>query len=554
MKLKTLKVQNFVGIPKAEVSFDKPVTLFVGKNNQGKSTVRDAILFALTGRCRAMKFNKDVANIMYSSDGMLTELDYVDDGGTDNTITRSKSTISINADDRESLHYCLNPSEFIALTAKERSNILAEVLGGGMDEVIEDAIAEHIGNIYETILSELKGSGVKILDVDAFRKQIVEIRRSYKRLIADLPDQALLLGDYKLEEGYDVTADQEVVKTLAERIAKGGQLLADARAMLKTRAEILELEKAIKQIDAEHKDVPSLPCGVSEEKLNITPVYMAILETMLGSTGPKVTCSCPVCKTYVSHKIAQTRLYDLSSWFKKYQPVMDERAAAIVRNEALDYEHDIKSKLLEEALKNVITVEIPKGGEDLLEQLTAERDQAQQRISEFRRYEIDKSTFEKAGTKREALNVLIDECDRIDAALKNGGPVKAAIAVGGRTLPINDVLLRMWNMESLSWSDNGEIKLGDLPIEYASASEKYRAGCVLGIAIAEVSGIGVAALDGFEVLDADNANALFEVIDRCKLNNVLVLASSNRDYRQWPESPDYLSIYEVDQGKVNRIR
>jgi len=226
MQLKHLRIQNFVGVTYAEVTFEKPVSLFVGKNNQGKSTIaKDAPEFALTGKCRAMRFAKDVGNIIRGGDGMLVDLDYIADNGQPVKARRSKSSVGVNVDGRDVLHYCLNPADFIALSAKERAKILSEVLGGGMDELVEAAITEHIGDIDPTILSELKASGTNILDVDALRAQIVEQRRSYKRLIEQLPDKPPLLGDYELDSDYDVTKDQAAVKTLADRISKGGILL-----------------------------------------------------------------------------------------------------------------------------------------------------------------------------------------------------------------------------------------------------------------------------------------------------------------------------------------
>ncbi|MBN2312340.1 MAG: AAA family ATPase [Sedimentisphaerales bacterium] len=548
MKLKTLKISNFVGIKNATVSFDKPVTLFAGRNNQGKSTVKDAIEYSLTGLCRAMKFKKDKTFLTHGGNGMATELLYEDHEGAK---VIARGGVHHDGDDWGVLHYCLHPSEFITLAAKERAGILSAVLGGGMDEVVKKAIIDHIGDINEMVLAEVKGGQVNLLDVDAFRKEIVEIRRSYKRLIADLPDKPPLLGDYELEEGYDVAKDQVAVKTLAERIQKGSDMLAAAKSMLQTKAEIHELEKAIKQIESDKKDVPNLPRGVSKKKLDDAPVLMVLLEDMLK--GSDLKCECPVCSQKTERGQLKAHYDELVKWYDKYKNSVRERTEAELHNQRAETEKQIKEKLLSDAKVRLKDVDIPKGGENLLAQLQNERDQAQARIANFRRFEIDTSAFKEAGRKREGLTELVAECDRIDEALKDGGPVKAAMAAGGQTLPINVKLLNAWGMADLHWFDNGEIHLHGRPIEWASQSERQRAACLMGMALAEVSGVGVAAIDQeFDSFDEPNRNALLGAMTACQLNNVLIFNSTVRDYRQM-ELPDWLSVFGVEQGKFQRI-
>jgi len=546
MKLKTLRVNHFVGVEEAEIGFDKPVTLFAGRNNQGKSTVKDAIEFSLTGMCRAMKFKKDKTYLHRGDNGMATELLYENHEGVEVITNGSRR----NGDNLDVLHYCLNPAEFISLPAKERAKILAAVLGGGLDDVVKSAIAEHIGNIDETVLAEVKGSGINILDVDAFKKEIVEIRRSYKRLIADLPKKPPLLGDYELEDGYDVTKDREAVKALAERIKNGTDMLADAKAMLQAKAEIADLQKALKHIASDKKTVPSLPRGVSKKKLEDAPSIMLFMEDMLKGSG--VNCECPVCAQKTERGKLKAHYDDVVTWYEKYKNVVRKRTEAELHNQRTDTEKQIKETQLKEAKAKLKNKKIPKGGEALLAQLQTERDQAQERIANFRRFEIDTEAFETAGQKREGLKGLVAECDRIDEALKDGGPVKSAIAAGGKTLPINESLLTLWSMSELSWSDNGEIKLGDLPIEYASASEQYRAGCVMGMALAEVSGIGVVALDGYEILDPDNASAFVAACAKTRINNALIFCSSDKNYTD-VQTPEFLGVFQVSQGNVTRI-
>jgi len=64
---------------------------------------------------------------------MTTELLYNDHEGVE---VIARGGVSHNGDNLDVLHYRLNPAEFISLPAKERAKILAAVLGGGLDDVV----------------------------------------------------------------------------------------------------------------------------------------------------------------------------------------------------------------------------------------------------------------------------------------------------------------------------------------------------------------------------------------------------------------------------------
>lgn len=553
MKLRTLKADNFVGLDHAEVMFDKPVTLITGRNNQGKSSIKDALLFALTGKCRAMRFNKEVGNIIRGSNGMAVELEWGEPGNEfAEVIKRSKSTVGVHVDERPVLRYCLNPSEFIALSPKERAKILSDVLGGGLNDVIKQAIIDHIGSINETVLSEVKGSGVNILDIDVFRNQVVQQRREYKRLIEQLSDRPPLLGDYELDADYDIARDQKAVRDLAVRITKGSEMIAQAQRMVDTKAEIFQLGKDIEKLEAGRQKVPNLPRGVSKDKLTMAPVYLSIQETMLSESDSS-QCKCLVCATYTDRKALQLIHDDLAEWYNSYAEKVQAREQAIEHNARIDDELKLKTNLLGLAKSRLVEVDVPKGGEDLLATLQAERDAAQKRMAKYQLWQDANDSFKQAGAKRQSLTALVAECNRIDEALKDGGPVKSAIAAGGRKLPINESLLQVWGMTDLAWSDNGEITLGHLPIEYASKSERQRAACIMALALAQVSGIGIAAIDEeFDALDDDNRNRFFGAVTECGLSSVLVCSSTTRDYSQ-VHVPDWLTVFAVDAGKVTRV-
>jgi len=122
------------------------------------------------------------------------------------TVTRTAKNVSAGADEHPALYYAMNPAAFIGLPPRERGKLLSDVLGGGMRDLIQAAIAEHVVSIPDAIRAEIKGSGVDTCDVDALRAEVVRIRRDLKREIKDVPTRPPTLGDFSLPDDYDVTA------------------------------------------------------------------------------------------------------------------------------------------------------------------------------------------------------------------------------------------------------------------------------------------------------------------------------------------------------------
>lgn len=553
MKLKRLKASAFAGLHDADITFNKPVSLFVGSNNQGKSSVRDAIAFGLTGKARALTKFKDVGNLKSNAgNGQFgVDLEYEDDSGAECEIHRTKSSISVGIDTRDILRYCLHPHEFIPLQARDRGRVLAEVLGGGMDEITKAAIAKHIGNVDETVLAQIKASNISVLNLDVFKAKVVELRREYKRDLSDLPKDPPLLGDFDLDQDYDPEPDKNAVQILAGRIAKGGELLAKVKKQNEVKAGIIDSTKGIENLEDEKVKVPRLPADFSAKDAQDALHFMTLVERSLKDTDAK-TVKCCVCEGSRSRDKMAERMLALTS--------LADSAGKILQRHDHGKQHnaDVEAKIaslnaeLKRFNEQLDPVELPPNGETLLADLQKERDQKKANLAAYDRYAQAMAAHTDAAKRRDVLDGLIKETDRIDSALKDGGPVKSYIAQNGRKLPINEKLLKLWAMEALEWSDNGEISLNQVAIEYASDSEKYRAGCVMGLALADISGIRVAALDGFDILVPSNANAFFAAVRECKLQNVLVFASSEKQYSSEMCS-DWLEIFEVKKGKVTRI-
>ncbi len=547
MKLNRLQIKHFVGIGNADIDFETPVTLFVGSNNQGKSSVRDAIEFGLTGKCRAGDKWKDAKELVRGKGRMGVKLAYQEDDKP-GTAMRSPSTASNDADERPILRYCLRPIEFIKLLPKERAKILSEVCGGGAEKLAKAAIQKHVGEIKKDILKELKDRSVNFLDVDSFRTAVVELRKEFKRVVKD-ESRSPLMQDFQLEPEFNLEQAEAKIEELASRIKKGGDLVAEAKEKLKVQAEIVDLQGSIKKL-VRPKKVPKKPETPGGD-VEMADVYLTLIEGLLKCTTTKSIC-CPLCDGKRLREQFTLKEKTLTEFLTKNQGAAKEYEAAV--KATAGYEESLKTVTarLEELQKQDNKVTLTAGSENLLGDLTTERDGLQSQIGSYALYQQALKAFEKKQEAAKEYGGIIEECDRIDKCLKDGGPVKAAIAAAGQQLPINTKLLELWGMEALQLTDTGDITLRGIRIETCSPSEQYRASCVLGMALAELSGIGVVALDEFSILDIHNQNKLMKVVRNCGLETLLIFSTDIRDYSK-EKIPAWVRVFTVEKGNILQV-
>ena len=544
MKLNRLQIKNFVGIDSADIDFQTPVTLFVGSNNQGKSSVRDAIEFVLTGKCRAGRLWKDAKELVRGQGRMGVKLAY-QEGDEPGTAIRSPSTASNDADERPILRYCLRPIEFIKLLPKERAKILSEVCGGGAEKLAKAAIQKHVGKIDKNILKELKDRSVNFLDVDSFREAVVELRKEFKRVVKD-ESRSPLMQDYQLEPEFNLEQTEAKVEELAGRLKKGAKLIAEAKEKQKAQAEILDLEGSLKKLVKPKKlpKKPDMPVG----DVNMADVYVTLISDLLKVNKTKSIC-CPLCEGKRLREQFTLREEKLTKFLVEHQGSADEYNAAVKAK--ADYEESLKTMKarLEELGKQDNEVKLKAGSENLLDELTTDRDVLQSKIGSYALYQQALNAFEKKQEATKEYAGIIEECDRIDKCLKDGGPVRAAIAAAGQQLPINTKLLELWGMEALQLTDTGDITLRGVRIETCSDSEKYRASCAVGMALAELSEIGIVALDEFSVLDIRNQNKFMKVVHDCGVETVLIFSTDVKDHSK-EKIPNWITVFTVDKGNI----
>jgi predicted ATP-dependent endonuclease of OLD family len=147
MRIEKLIIRNFKGLQKADLILNKGLSILVGDNEMGKSTVLEAINLVLGGQLYGRSINSEISPFLFNRTAVDTYINNLRNG-----IPSPPPFILIEA-------YCANdPSlaKFRGLNNSERVDMPGVYLKIELDEAYEDEYSEYIQNAenMETIPTE----------------------------------------------------------------------------------------------------------------------------------------------------------------------------------------------------------------------------------------------------------------------------------------------------------------------------------------------------------------------------------------------------------------
>ena len=90
-----LKLNNFKSHEHTVIKFEKGISVIVGENGAGKSTILEAISFALFKQHTGKKIDDLVRN---NADSMSVELEFISNGGQYKIVREKKSNLKSSID------------------------------------------------------------------------------------------------------------------------------------------------------------------------------------------------------------------------------------------------------------------------------------------------------------------------------------------------------------------------------------------------------------------------------------------------------------------------
>lgn len=256
-----LKLNNFKSHEHTVINFNKGISVIVGENGAGKSTILEAISFALFKQHTAKKIDDLVRN---NAESMSVELEFISNGREYKIVRDKKSNLKSSIFKKASseggyMHICTGD--------KEVSNEILQVLDIDSDLFL-NAIYIRQGEIAELVdktPAEKKQLIGKLLGLDSLEiawKNILPFITDYQTQLANLEGKLYnseqLVDDYKSKR-LELDALKDKGHELEEQLTEVNSILGDmseSRRNMEIEKEIHETQ--VNNLESEKKNLSKL--------------------------------------------------------------------------------------------------------------------------------------------------------------------------------------------------------------------------------------------------------------------------------------------------------
>ena len=584
-------LENFRSHERTEIGLGR-LTIVAGRNASGKSSIRQAVEVALTGRCEVTdRAGRGLAEcIRAGSKEATVTLAIRDLGDVVRTITHRGTSLQVGdwagsvktqqevlmrhmGTTEDLVAAICRAAEFPALSTKDQQVLLEQVCGSAIDRAAAAAALLDAG-VSPDFVEELPEDLTLGWLADAYRQAYErrrELRRERDRLAGQLDGmrQALQeLGEPKNAE--DLKAIRERLNALeAELEVLEGRVEAAVEAMTESEdltARIAEFEAKLAELNGQEEDDAEDDPGedrVLEAKAELEALAEQIRRADADIAAIKQATTCPVSAAITCPLTRQQR-------DQVTRELAKERGKLASRHGKLVQEYAELAWRREEARKRAEEKAAARRYREYLceeiERLKARRagivapdedfdlNAAEERVEELRclvrsaRMEEARASaaLEAATSLRqteERLAALEAEVRRVEVLTEAlaPGPEGIRSALLAATLDALEARVEE-NLATLAPAYQVQIDRGDFSIlvdgpsgvvglKHLSTSERLRVGCAITEALAYMAGLGILIIDDAEILDDGNRQAMSAwLLERRRdHDNILLLTTCPRE-------------------------
>ncbi|WP_445675481.1 AAA family ATPase [Pseudomonas aeruginosa] len=572
MRITKLEITNFQGLRHAALDVSAPVLLVAGHNGAGKSSLLDGVAMAFNGQPRRVSLKKDMAQLV--TEGAKkgeARVEWLDAAYEVQVCGVALPTGKGSAlTDSPFLAYVLDASLFASLDAKERRRVLFDLSGASTspNQIAERLVAKgHAAALVEKVKPLLR-SGFPAA-VEQAKAYASESRGAWKAITGE---------NYGSEKAVDWAPELLATVVTEDQVAEAGknlQLLEDdlaeaqqalgaskqARQAADGRAQ--RIAKLRELVDLE----PRRRNKLTTDEQNQDEWSEKVMAAELASSGsvPHQPLTCPHCQgavdlqagTLVVHQppeqIADAEAARRLPEYREYL-ASAQRAVANSQRDLDECQAAAEQiKALEAESVEAPSAEAIANGEQAINELRQARDASRAKLVALQEA-LEAATQREASIAeaRAAHQDVVAWTGMADALSPTGIPAEIlADAIG----PVNDTLKRLAGIAGWSpveISADIDVTFGGRIYGLLSESERWRCDTTIALAIATISGLRLALLDFFDVLDiparTQQAMKLFQSLAAGGEIDTLIVAGTLKE--PMAKTPDWLQAVWIDAGQL----
>lgn len=343
-----ISIKDILGIESLSLNLKAPISIIVGKNEAGKSSIRDAIQWCLTGTARGRKTHNEQADLIRNG-AKSAEVNITQTSGV---ITRKKTPKSAPAvvgsvpKDEVMSAICCDPLTFLSFPENMRREIFFRLIPGlnpNRKDIVGRLICRLPEEISEEAICDSVGDLAKLAAALGFKEaenEAITRRRIAKALIKEAgnledPKQKATIGDkeYILPDFQEA----QVIEGLANLQESRDELLQRRGKAIGNMDDLPKLEKELADLEANPIEPPkSGEVERLQAALEVSRRSLADLQKQVDSLGPgKAPKFFPVvCPVFQGFEIACPKARGIAVQGQKAaDPVKAEKLQGFLKNE-----------------------------------------------------------------------------------------------------------------------------------------------------------------------------------------------------------------------------